>query len=79
MIIDAGDVNCALITGSFIFTFATQHRIAENAVVPRGDPPLCNAYRDNWQCHRAHVLRTTTAKYKPRAKMSLVFSCCFPS
>lgn len=79
MIIDAGDVNYALITGSLIFTFATQHLNAENAVVSRGDPPLCNAYRDNWECRRAHVLSTTTAKYKPRAKMRLVFSCCFPS
>jgi phosphatidylserine/phosphatidylglycerophosphate/cardiolipin synthase-like enzyme len=56
IVIDAGAANCAVITGSFNFTFAAQNQNAENAVVLRGNPPLCDAYRDNWQRHHAHAL-----------------------
>ncbi len=56
IVIDAGTANCAVITGSFNFTFAAQNQNAENAVVLRGNPPLCDAYRDNWQRHHAHAL-----------------------
>jgi len=56
IVIDAGSPGCAVITGSFNFTFAAQNQNAENAVVLRGNLPLCDAYRDNWQRHRAHAL-----------------------
>jgi len=56
IVIDAGAANCAVITGSFNFTFAAQNQNAENAIVLRGNPPLCDAYRDNWQRHHAHAL-----------------------
>ncbi|HUO44318.1 MAG TPA: phospholipase D family protein [Burkholderiales bacterium] len=56
IVIDAGAADCAVITGSFNFTFAAQYDNAENAVVLRGNPPLCDAYRDNWQRHRAHAV-----------------------
>jgi len=56
IVIDAGAANCAVITGSFNFTFAAQNQNAENAIVLRGNPPLCDAYRDNWRRHHAHAL-----------------------
>jgi phosphatidylserine/phosphatidylglycerophosphate/cardiolipin synthase-like enzyme len=56
IVIDAGRPDCAVITGSYNFTYAAQHRNAENALVLRGNPPLCEAYRNNWLHHRAHSL-----------------------
>jgi phosphatidylserine/phosphatidylglycerophosphate/cardiolipin synthase-like enzyme len=54
IVIDSGHADCAVITGSFNFTYAAQHRNAENALVLRGDPPLCDAYFNNWRRHQAH-------------------------
>lgn len=56
MVIDGARANCAVITGSFNFTFAAQHRNAENALILRGNPQLCLAYRRNWDEHRVHSL-----------------------
>jgi len=56
MIIDDGAADCAVITGSFNFTYAAQYENAENALIVRGDPPLCDAYRDNWRRHQVHAL-----------------------
>jgi len=56
MVIDAGFDDCAVVTGSYNFTTAAQQRNAENVLVLRGNPPLCEAYRDNWLRHRAHSL-----------------------
>jgi len=54
IVIDTGYADCAVITGSFNFTYAAQHRNAENALVLRGNPPLCDAYFNNWRRHQAH-------------------------
>ncbi len=54
VIIDAADADCAVVTGSFNFTYAAQHRNAENVLVLRGNPPLCEAYFNNWRRHQAH-------------------------
>ena len=54
VIIDAGYTDCAVITGSFNFTYAAQHRNAENVIILRGNPPLCEAYFNNWRRHQAH-------------------------
>jgi phosphatidylserine/phosphatidylglycerophosphate/cardiolipin synthase-like enzyme len=54
IVIDAGHADCAVITGSFNFTYAAQHRNAENALVLRGNPPLCEAYFGNWRRHQVH-------------------------
>jgi phosphatidylserine/phosphatidylglycerophosphate/cardiolipin synthase-like enzyme len=62
IIIDAGYADCAVITGSFNFTYAAQHRNAENALVLRGNPPLCDAYFKNWRRHQLHAHALT----KPR-------------
>ena len=54
IIIDAGRGDCAIVTGSFNFTYAAQHRNAENALILRGNPPLCAAYFNNWRRHQLH-------------------------
>lgn len=56
MVIDAGRPGATLITGSFNFTHAAQHRNAENVLVLRGNPLLVDAYAANWRRHRAHSL-----------------------
>lgn len=56
MVIDAGRADCAVITGSYNFTQAAQFRNAENVVILKGNPPLCAAYRNNWNQHKAHTL-----------------------
>ena len=55
MVIDNGHNDCAVITGSFNFTYAAQHRNAENALILRGNPPLCEAYFRNWRHHQVHA------------------------
>jgi len=55
IVIDSGFEDCAVITGSFNFTYAAQHRNAENALVLRGNPPLCDAYFKNWRRHQLHA------------------------
>jgi len=54
MVIDAGLEQCMVITGSYNFTIAAQQRNAENALILRGNPPLCEAYYNNWRRHYAH-------------------------
>ncbi len=54
MVIDAGLAQCMVITGSYNFTNAAQQRNAENALILRGNPPLCDAYYNNWRRHYTH-------------------------
>jgi phosphatidylserine/phosphatidylglycerophosphate/cardiolipin synthase-like enzyme len=56
MVIDAGSVDAAVLTGSFNFTFAAQYRNAENLLLLRGNPTLAEAYAANWRRHRLHSL-----------------------
>ena len=50
-----GREHCAVITGSYNFTYAAQQRNAENALLLRGNPALCAAYHDNWRRHFSHA------------------------
>ncbi len=61
MVVDLGDPQAAVVTGSYNFTHAAQYRNAENLLVLRGNPPLTEAYVRNWQRHRLHAL-----PYNPR-------------
>jgi phosphatidylserine/phosphatidylglycerophosphate/cardiolipin synthase-like enzyme len=56
MVLDAGSPDAALITGSFNFTHAAQHRNAENLLLLRGNPNLAEAYAANWRRHKTHAL-----------------------
>lgn len=56
MVIDNGTQDAIVITGSFNFTHAAQHRNAENLLVMRGNPTLAEAYAANWRRHKIHSL-----------------------
>jgi phosphatidylserine/phosphatidylglycerophosphate/cardiolipin synthase-like enzyme len=55
MVVDAGGAAPAVITGSYNWSYAAQHRNAENVLVLRGHPELAQAYFDNWQRHAANA------------------------
>jgi len=55
MVIDAGQPYAQVITGSFNFTRAAQHKNAENVVFISGNDALIRAYAANWQRHLAHA------------------------
>ena len=55
MLIDAGSARPVVITGSFNWTYAAQHKNAENLLVFRDNPRLTAAYLANWQRHRAEA------------------------
>jgi phosphatidylserine/phosphatidylglycerophosphate/cardiolipin synthase-like enzyme len=54
-VIDAGHSYGQVITGSFNFTRAAQHKNAENVVFISGNDALIRAYAANWQRHLAHA------------------------
>lgn len=54
MVIDAETAHAVVITGSFNFTQAAQHRNSENLLLLRGNPQLTAAYLRNWRKHRVH-------------------------
>jgi phosphatidylserine/phosphatidylglycerophosphate/cardiolipin synthase-like enzyme len=56
MVIDNGTPDAAVITGSFNFTHAAQHRNAENLLILRGNTTLAEAYAANWRRHKIHAL-----------------------
>lgn len=66
MVIDAGAVDTALITGSYNFTHAAQFKNAENVLVIHGNATLSAAYRDNWKRHRNHARYYRPASGKAR-------------
>lgn len=56
MVIDNGTEEALVITGSFNFTQAAQHRNAENMLILRGNPNLAEAYAANWRRHKIHSI-----------------------
>ena len=56
MVIDNGTEDALVITGSFNFTQAAQHRNAENMLILRGNPNLAEAYAANWRRHKIHSI-----------------------
>jgi len=54
MVIDAGRPNAQIITGSYNFTRAAQHKNAENVVFISGNEGLVRQYVANWKRHQAH-------------------------
>jgi phosphatidylserine/phosphatidylglycerophosphate/cardiolipin synthase-like enzyme len=56
ILIDTGTTNAAVITGSFNFSHAAQHRNAENVLILRANPALSEAYAANWRRHKIHSL-----------------------
>jgi phosphatidylserine/phosphatidylglycerophosphate/cardiolipin synthase-like enzyme len=54
MVLDAGQPSAQVITGSFNFTRAAQHKNAENVVFISGNDALVRSYVANWQRHLTH-------------------------
>jgi len=54
IVIDPDDEECAVVTGSYNFSYAAQHRNAENVLLLRGNPALCDAYAKEWRRHAPH-------------------------
>jgi len=52
VLIDAVSEHSAVITGSFNFTWAAQHKNAENILIVRRNIPLASQYASNWERHR---------------------------
>lgn len=55
MVIDAGTAAATVITGSYNWTVAAQKRNAENVLILSGAPDLAQAYKANWERHRAEA------------------------
>jgi len=60
IIIDAGRSDAIVVTGSFNFTWAAQHKNAENMLIARNNPTLAARYALNWERHRQDAIL-----YKP--------------
>lgn len=56
LLIDPEEPACAVVTGSYNFTWSAQARNAENLLILRGNPALAGAYLTNWRRHRDEAL-----------------------
>lgn len=65
LIVDADTPGCAVVTGSYNFTWSAQNRNAENVLVLRGNCALVGAYLENWLRHREEATRVTRLPWKP--------------
>lgn len=52
LVIDAATAAATVVTGSFNFTWAAQHKNAENILIARNNPPLAARYALNWERQR---------------------------
>ncbi|MGZ3236057.1 MAG: phospholipase D family nuclease [Burkholderiaceae bacterium] len=52
IVIDAITNDAIVITGSFNFTWAAQHKNAENILIARSNPTLASRYAMNWERHQ---------------------------
>lgn len=52
IVIDATSANPGVITGSYNFTWAAQHKNSENVLIVRKNPALAAQYAANWERHR---------------------------
>jgi phosphatidylserine/phosphatidylglycerophosphate/cardiolipin synthase-like enzyme len=55
ILIDAGQADAVVITGSYNFTWSAQARNAENLLILRGNPALARRFFDNWRRHRSEA------------------------
>jgi phosphatidylserine/phosphatidylglycerophosphate/cardiolipin synthase-like enzyme len=56
ILVDPEETQCAVITGSYNFTFSAQARNAENLLIIRDNPTLAKAYLHNWRRHRGEAI-----------------------
>ena len=64
LIADASGPGCAVMTGSYNFTWSAQNRNAENVLVLRDNCALAQSYRENWRRHRAEATPVTRLPFR---------------
>lgn len=64
IIVDAEGPRCALLTGSYNFTWSANNRNAENLLIVREHCELARAYRANWLRHRKEATRVSTLPWR---------------
>lgn len=65
LVVDAEGPGCAVLTGSYNFTWSAHNRNAENLLIVRGHCELARAYRDNWLRHRAEATPVKSLPWRP--------------
>jgi phosphatidylserine/phosphatidylglycerophosphate/cardiolipin synthase-like enzyme len=65
LIADAEGPGCAVLTGSYNFSWSAQNRNAENIIVVRGHCPLAQAYAANWRRHRLDATAIERLPFRP--------------
>lgn len=65
LIVDAEGPGCALLTGSYNFTWSASNRNAENVLILRNHCAVAQAYRSNWLRHRADATPISALPWKP--------------
>ena len=68
MIFDPATTHGAVATGSYNFTRSARVANAENVLILRGNPPVVQAYAENWQRHRAEALVVRSLADMPEKK-----------
>lgn len=66
LIADADGPGCAVLTGSYNFTWSAENRNSENMIVLRDHCELAQLYRSNWLRHRAEAVKVTRLPFEPR-------------
>lgn len=61
---DADGPDCAVVTGSYNFTWSAANRNAENLIVLRDNCPLARSYRANWLRHRQAAVPVTRLPFE---------------
>lgn len=64
IVADADGPQCAVLTGSYNFTWSAANRNAENLIVLRDHCAVAQAYRTNWQRHRADATAVRHLPFK---------------
>lgn len=66
LIVDAEGPRCAVLTGSYNFTWSADNRNAENILIVRDHCDLARAYRANWLRHRKDATQVTSLPWRER-------------
>ena len=56
IVVDAAGASPVVVTGSYNFTWAAQHKNAENILIVRQNPALATRYAANWERHRTEAV-----------------------
>jgi phosphatidylserine/phosphatidylglycerophosphate/cardiolipin synthase-like enzyme len=65
LIADAAGPGCAVVTGSYNFTWSAKNKNAENMLVLRDNCALAQLYLDNWHRHRERATAVTRFPWNP--------------